>query len=157
MNKMLSIAVLSLLAHVGSYAHEEAHSDECMLDCYPDEKVLLIDFVDIREAKAEELLSIMEGKKENIALHFPSGIDLPLKPKIEGDFFELNSNEADLSLHIKRDFYVRVHQGDFLFSSDLKEWEALNQFVTGSITVGLIKEDFDPIFALIEAQLNDPK
>ena len=119
------------------------------------DEILLIDFVDIRDAKAEELLNIMEGKMKNLALHFPEGSILPIKPKLSGEFLELVGEVPELNIHIKRDFYVRCNAGSLLVSSDLKEWKDLGQFVTGNIYAGLVKEESDPVFAVLEAQINE--
>ena len=121
------------------------------------ESLLLIDFVDVRDAKAEELLNIMEGGLENLAIHFPKGVSLPLKPKFTGEFFELITGDAELMIEIKKDIYVRSLEGTLLFSSDLQEWREMESFMTGNVFAGLIKGDTDPICAKIEVEVNERK
>lgn len=151
MKKMIWALTACTLAMGSAYADEETE------EILPAEKMLLIDFVDVRDAKAEELLNIIEGRVENLAIHFPQGSSLPLRANLNGDFFELSTGDNELSLLIKKDFYVRVDRGNFLLSSDLSDWTPMENFFTGMIYAGLIKDETTPAFALLEAEINERK
>ena len=145
----------SLLISLSLIFGSPLFAEEALPLDHQEETILLIDFVDVRDAKTEELLNIMEGKVENLAIHFPKGVSLPLKPRIKGDFFELRNQDAELLLEIKKDFYVRSSQGSLMFSSDLRDWKELEMFVTGTLFAGLMKNEADPVTALLEAEINE--
>ncbi len=147
MLKKICIGCLSLLVSSALSA------DQPLQSTLDQDSMLLIDFVDIRDARAEELLNIMEGKLQNLAIHFPKGVNIPLKPKINGDFFDLVGDDAKLMLEVKKDLYVRSYEGSLLFSSDLKEWKSLETFITGSISAELVKNESGPFFAAVEAKI----
>lgn len=150
MNKFLGAIFSSVFLLTAVHA-DETCNEEATCEC----DMMMIDYVDVHDAQAEMLLNIMEGKTQNLALHFAEGTSIPLHTKIKGEFLEFDSNDANLSINIKKDFYLRVEGKNILLSSNLKTWEPVKQFATGNLFAGLIKDDVNPVYLLLEAELNE--
>jgi len=99
-----------------------------------------------KKEKEKQLFSSIDPQT---VLAFEKGKKYPIKLILKGDFFSLNNEETPV-VSINKDFYIRVEDEKFLFSTDLKKWEEAPIFFTGEVGLGLgmLKETAMPMLKL---------
>lgn len=94
--------------------------------------------VSLPDMSQEMLTTLMEGKAPGTVVELPQGITLPMYIMVKGDFFSSSQVEAPpYQVTIEKTVFIKIEKGNFLFSSDLKEWKPMETFFTGSFGVSL--------------------
>lgn len=114
--------------------------------------------ISLPEIKESVLDDFLEGNLKGCILECPAGLRIPLDFFIQGDILALDVEEnPSLYVKILKTCYIRYEQEtDFLFSTNLKEWNTSTQFFKGQINVslGYQDEEVGPA-ALLEIEMNE--
>lgn len=83
----------------------------------------------------QKINEIMKNWDKNWAIEVNKGLELPINPRIEGEFFHLNPDQKEIWISVDKSFYIRLEDENFLFSIDLKTWQSADKFFTGLIGI----------------------
>lgn len=89
------------------------------------------------------LKEIMKGEHPEIAVEFSAHSFLPISFFLKGDVATFIENDRNCQyIEIKQTFYGRcIKKDEPFFSSNLKDWKPLLEFITGNASVALSIQD----------------
>lgn len=90
------------------------------------------------------LQKLKSGELEEVTVEFRKGDQLPVAFKTEGDLVE-STDSTPSFVAVKRAFFVRMTQANFLMSLDGVHYLPIDQLVKGSLTMGARASDQDHI------------
>lgn len=105
------------------------------LFAFANESLQVVNVSSLVEGGIQETL---KGNCPFVAIEFSEKTVLPLSLFLQGDLFKFvqaSSNSGELE--VQKTFYLRVVEGDLLFSTNLEEWKSFSEFGTGNLSVKL--------------------
>ena len=81
-----------------------------------------------------------KGDIKELVVEFREGDEIPVTMQAEGDLLETSEAVASY-VTIKRNFWVRVEQGDLKMSLDGVKFKPFNKLISGTLTAGASTEE----------------
>lgn len=108
----------------------------------PNHELKIVNVCNVTDQESRE---IIEGQHPEMAIEFAAGTTLPFNLFLKGDIVSLSEFKGTLpNLEVKQTFYVRNVEKQVFFSTNLREWKPLRQFVTANIFFNLKAEEGHP-------------
>lgn len=102
--------------------------------------------VNINDISETEMEAIMTGNAPDLAIEFTKNTVMHINNLyLNGDLVNLVGEKLNFGdLEVMQTIYVRLVDEDLLLSSDTKTWKPFMEFITGNVTVAVVKEDGKP-------------
>jgi hypothetical protein len=112
--------------------------------------------INLNEITENDFNEIMTGERPDWAIEFSAQTRLPLGFFLKGDLLQLEQSESGQgTLVVQQTFYIRGDEEDAVFSTNLKDWRLLEDFITGKEAISIHHFDGKPSIAIdIEADLS---
>jgi hypothetical protein len=96
--------------------------------------------------------TVMEELRDGLTVEFRAGDRLPVVFKSEGDFLETLDPTPSMVV-VRRGFYLRFTQKEFLMSLDGREFQPISKLVGGNLNVGISPDPAQPVAAGVQVLL----
>jgi hypothetical protein len=103
----------------------------------------------ITKLDAVTLNQIISLKNKEYTIEFRKGDFIPLHFEAKGDFIETKKSLLN-DLIVKRDFYIKIQEGNISLSLNGKRYKSLKKYIKGMISISTDAENHDHVPNLIK-------
>lgn len=113
--------------------------------------------VKLVDMNLELLQEYFSGMNDNVVLECSEGMNLPFNFTLQGEFLMLHTDEYKDCIRVLKTCYIRCKENNFIFSTDLQNWQEFSDFFSGSLSVGVdVNEGAPKINLNIELNQKQP-
>lgn len=105
---------------------------------------IMLPFSDLTEKDIHE---IIEQSYQDVVIEFPAQTSFPVHLFLQGDIANLDGKNFGL-VTFQQTFYAKILGEDLVLSLDLVNWQPVDEFFTGSLSVNLKVQDGRPCFVM---------